>query len=59
MLYAPRTGGKVAVVDVVRQAIEVVTRHGGKRHVANIPIRDLVDLVDPEGTTYQRSTLNF
>ena len=54
------SGQKMAVVNLFRQTVELKSRVGGRHHSATIPIGSLVELVDPEGTTYRKTTgVNF
>ncbi len=59
VIYASVGGAKLAVVDKVRQTVEMMTRIRGKVIREEVDVGSLVDLVDPNGTTWKRTGVGF
>lgn len=52
-------GGKMAVVNLHRQTVEIQNSYGGRKHFASFPLDMLINLVDPQGTTYRKVDVHF
>ena len=59
VIYASVGGAKLAVVDTIRQTVEMMTRIRGKMVREEVDVGSLVDLVDPNGTTWKRAGIGF